>query len=186
MKAYLTIIILAITFNTFSLGWSDWNSVTPGGNTGNNYSGNNIELNINGKTFDGVQRLYFYKNHIIGELGEDVDNIDEYFIVDENQNVVYRFKDKTKWESEIKEKSLSPSFWTRWYTTDWYEFDDWGPLFLFYFIILIPLIGLYFYILLKAIQKERFKFFKPYTTISTIITVLILLELLLEIYPQSI
>lgn len=186
-KVSLTIITFTITYQVFSFGWSDWESTTPGGNRGDNYSGKNIALYINNEMIDGIQKQYFYKNHIIGQIGQDQNEINAYFIVDENQSLIIQFEDKRNWESEIVNRSLAPIVWTRWFTSDWYALDDWNILMLpFFLIVILPIKVLYLYALITAIKKEKITFFKPYTTISTIITLILVFALLLEIYPQSI
>lgn len=187
MKASLTCLILSFSFQVFSFGWSDWESTTPGGNIGDNYSGSKIALHINNETIHDVHRLYFYKNHIIGEIAENPDKVNAYFIVDEKQNSIFLYENKTKWTREITNRSLTPKVWTRWYTSDWYLLDDWNiMMFPFYLIVILPLKVLYLTAILRVIKREKFRFFKPYTTISTTIAVVLILVIWLEIYPQSI
>lgn len=186
MKIILVLFLIVQPLKVEGLGFSDWKSTTPGGNTGNNFGGYNIEFFIQGKHIDSVQQFYFYKNHILGIQGVNKLDITGYFIIDEWNNKIYKYKNENIWKSQIQKKSLNPVIWTRWYTSNWFELDDWKILFLFGFFVSIPLLVLYIFFLIKAIKIERFKFFKPYTTSWSVITFLIFLEVILNLYPQSI
>ncbi len=186
------LVIIALLVSSFPLfahvGLADWGCTTPGGNEISNYRGGIALYLKTGWTIEGLNKWYFYKSHIIC-----VNNENKLFIVDERTGVVdssdagYILSNRNSSVELLKQKHLEPKIWTRWYDSDWEtSLVSNFPLFLIFgFYIAIPLLILYFWLWYKAI-RQKLSINKAYPRVVYIITGLVLINYLFDVFPQSI
>ena len=162
------------------IGLADWSRITPGHNEINNFYGGSAIYFSKGTELDSLERWYFYKGHIVGELtGKG------FFVANELTSEVVRFSDKSSWKNYIESANLEPKVWTRWYDTDWNFFQALPYLLWLPFFGIIPLIWIYAIILIRAIKRERFNLKKPYTIMTISIPLLVVLLNVANNFPQS-
>lgn len=168
-----------------ALGISDWTEKTPKGNEINNINGTSLYLN-NQQQIDGLWKWYFYKGYIVGQTADPsvADMNISYFVVNETTYQITKFNSIEDWEGYLKRNELKPQIWTRWYFGDWTFFNN--DIFFVGIYLLIPFIFLFTFLLYKAIKKEKFKLFRPYTTTIVILFLLIFCYWLLDQFPESI
>lgn len=168
-------------------GWGDWQDITPGGNTINNYSGSGRTIFIHGGArLSGINEWYFYKTFVIGTYfkseGEEK-KIEQYFVVNEQNSTIQQFSTKDEWNKYLKDNNLNPKIWARWFSVGWSftDLDLVGAIILF-----IPFSPFYFMMIYRAISRERFNVQQPYTIVTLVLTGIMLFTWLLYQYPQSI
>ncbi len=160
----------------------DWSATTPNGNEINNFTDHTLYLK-NETQLNRLDTWYFYKDCILGELKDNLG----YFVVNEYTFKVDTFKTESDFQAFVTKNNLEPKIWKRYYKGNWIFFGDELLFCLFLgFYISIPLMLFYLFMLYKSIVIERFNFKKPYTLISFLILILIIICWLLERFPQSI
>ena len=183
--AFLTFLVC---FNSYArIGLADWEAITPLGHKINNFG--SVSLFLSDSTIEDLNKWFFYKGYVIGtyQIGNNQTGTEAYFTANEKNQEVKRFTDQGIWQRELEKNNLVPLLWTRWYKSDWTFYDDQLILFLvFEFFISIPLIIGYFVLVTRAIKKERLDHRKPYTRTVLLISGLILLHWISEVFPGSI
>ena len=178
--------LLTFTSHSYAMGLGDWNCKTPNGNEIINTGGTFLNMK-NTQILDGLDQWYFYKGNIIGQRHSNVNSSETYFVANEVTFTIDTFQTKQEWIKYIERHELKPSIWTRWYDTDWRFFNDTvGLVAIVFFYISIPLFGVIVWLFFKAIKYEKLNFRKPYTIITTLIVVFLVIRLLLDQFPQSI
>lgn len=183
----LSIWLLVLSLPVYSYGLSDYSAYTPGGNTiTDNGGGSFLELK-NHTTIEYLHEWYFYHDCIIGKYSKSSSDTTFLFVLDEKSGDIKTFYRETEWRNYLQQKNLVPVFWTRWYGHDWTR----GLVFflflysiLFFFILLPIEIILFIFFFHKMIQ-EGFSFRKPYSLTCYIFGLVILIDIILGAYPQS-
>ena len=183
-------IVLTTFFVSFFLqskgeiGLGDWQSITPGNNTIDNYSGDGITLFLsNGKEYKKLEKLekwYFFKGFVIGIRSGS------YFIANEKTLQIDSFDNSKQWLDYRVQNKIVPKLWTRWYITKWDYYKDFGFYLLIWFFISGPLILLFFVFVYLSIRYEKVSPKKPFTLIVFLIIVVTTTTYVLELFPQSI
>lgn len=188
MKNLLLLILIQISFSPYgNCSFSEWSNQTKNGNTILNFGGNGIEIITSKRTIENVKRWYFKKNHIIGEIQSNETEKIKYFVLDEKKGNLFTFRKKSNWDNYIKKQNLIPKLYTRWFTDDWDIYNNgFFSFYLMIFPISLPLTFLYLFILYRALKKEKFKLKKPYTLVFLVFTLIILLDIIMSKFPQSI
>lgn len=181
----------------YSFGLGDETYYTPYGNEIDNWTGNT--LRADGKEeLTGLKKWYFYKGYIVGECNcyppydnkrkEEIEKLGNYFVFDETSYQLVVFGTESEWNSFLNQNDLKPKFWTR-----WHDGGDVGNILLviafllvFYFFVSIPLLIWFVVSFYKNVKKEGFKFSSPYFIGITCLSSLILLQWILEQFPNSI
>jgi len=186
--------ILSLVFSLFlillflrckaEVGMGDWQCITPGNNTIDNYSGDGISLFLsNGKNYkklEKLQRWYFYKGYIVGIQANS------YFIANEKTLRVDSFNSKKQWiEFRIQQK-IDPKLWPRWYTTQWTYYEDLGFYLFTWFFISIPLALVFATLIFVAIRFEKLRIRRPATLLVYFTIAIALIIYLFERFPQSV
>ena len=176
--------MIFIPFSLSAIGVSDWMEKTPQGNEINNINGISLYLK-NQQQVNNLWKSYFYKDHVVGMTTDPADSKMRvsYFIVNEKTLEIKKFDAVEKWQTDLKLNDLEPKFWTRWYFGDWTFFND--DVFFLGIVLIIPF-AIFLFMLYKSIKKEKFKLFKPYTSISVLLFLLMLFYWLSDQFPQSI
>jgi hypothetical protein len=180
IKIFVTTFLVICSLKVYGYGLADWQHYTPGGNImGDNGSGTALTLYGKQQEIFRIRKWYFYKNHIVGLSDKG------FFIVNEEIKEIYIFNTELEWRNSISQNNLTPLLWTRWYSDNWVDLD-WIIIWLFFgFIIAVPLIGLFLWILYKAITVENFEMSKPNTAISFSVIFLFFMIIILDSFPQS-
>lgn len=99
-----TLLFLTFTFNSYAgIGLGDWTCKTPSGNEINNFGDLSLYLK-NGQVLKGLNKWYFYKDNLIGQL-----NNNTYFVLNENTFTIDSFHTKQGWDRFIERHNLKPS-----------------------------------------------------------------------------
>ena len=107
-KQLLILLLLFIYYNALAFtGLTDWSYKTKGGIVIDNYSGSDLNININRDGYaDGIVRdifrFYFYKNWIIGKTNT------YFFIINDNNKDYFEFYTEEEWENYISINKLKP------------------------------------------------------------------------------
>lgn len=139
-----------------------------------------------GHIITNLTKWYFYKNQIIGEFINE--NEIGFFIFDELSCEKQLFKDKNKFENQLKELNLKPKIWTRWYHSYWgmiFTSGDFGEGIYFTFIKL-PILIITPIVTLIGLIRTKFDIKHKFNKISLTILGLIIGRILLDILPNSI
>jgi len=186
-KELLILMFSVISTSIFAVdlvgGWSNY---TPNNNIITerqqliifSFSNNNFSYSHPSKKLKELQRWYFYKGFIIGEYDEG------FFIIDEKKEEIKLFKYQDRWENYIKNNGLRPHRWTRWFNTGWNLLSDFWVLFFLAPIVFVLLI-FYIRLIYISIKKERFNLSKPYSMLTIISFLSLVIFVLLDIYPDS-
>ncbi|MCB9261075.1 MAG: hypothetical protein H6607_01700 [Flavobacteriales bacterium] len=169
------------------IGVTDWAAKTPWGNEINNFSNTTLYLR-NGVELTGLAEWYFYKNHIVGRLGNKNHYGDTtgYFVVNEITNSIDTFQTKRDWEVLVTQTKLKPRYWTRWHNKSWKVLNGRVLFALYYsFPTFIFVLVLLIFFIRKAWVKEKFQWKKPFTAMLLIMLIGLLSMLLLGSFPQS-
>jgi hypothetical protein len=178
--------ILPLTIRANPLGGgTHWTQNTPAGNIIGAQNTDIVTLSLIDDDLDcrtehtyeinGLNKWYFFKNHIIGRLDSGYtinrrqnckDYITEgknagYFIVSETTRQFEIFSTESSWKNAISLQNIKPIIWTRWFEFD--DFDSSGGMsmfFLMYFFVrwlsYIGLFALTVFSIFKAIFHKKY------------------------------
>lgn len=184
MKTKIITTLILISFSYYGIcSFSEWSNQTKYGNTILNYSGYGIQIITTKSDVKFVKRWYFKNDYIIGEQENKKLN---YFVLNEKKDVLKTFNSKRQWDKYILKNNLKPKIYTRWFKDNWDIYKK--GFFIFYILIFplsFPLTFLYVFVLYSAIKREKFKFNKPFTLIFLTISLLILIDIIMSKFPQS-
>jgi hypothetical protein len=180
----LTFLLVALFLRAKAeVGMGDWQCITPGKNTIDNYSGKGITLFLsNGQSFKKLEKLeqwYFYKGFIVGTRSGT------YFVANETTLKVDSFSNPKQWLEFRYQQQIDPKFWTRWYTTKWTYHEDIGFYLLIWFPVSMPLFILFVWLFYRAVRYEKLNIKKPATIIILLALLYVFVTYLLEQVPQS-
>ncbi|MBL0035943.1 MAG: hypothetical protein IPP26_09280 [Flavobacteriales bacterium] len=155
---------------------------------GNNYIDNFRSVSLylkDGQQLDDLERWYFYKGCVIGELSDSKG----WFVVEEAKSEVIWHTDRLKWEALLKERDLIPSLWTRWFDGDPAMLTS--GMFWFLWIVTswyaaIPILLLVVMVFRRAWKREHFNWRRPYTMGTIAIGLFVLSRIVLENWLGSI
>ncbi|GAA0565363.1 hypothetical protein GCM10009415_55090 [Chitinophaga japonensis] len=129
------------------------------------------------------ERFYFYKGYVIGESAGNT-----FYVVDEKGGRIQKFSDGAAFESYLKENTLTPLLWTRWYDRFYDEANFRGLLLLA--LVMFPLTGLLLVLYLYSLYSLLLGRHKSYAVVKRVyaggVSVFILLAALMQVFPQSI
>jgi hypothetical protein len=166
------------------IGFSDWQCITPGKNTIDNYSGAGISLfmpnGIRCARVDNLERWYFYRSFIVGNQKNN------WFIVNEKTFEVYSYNDEHLWLNAIAKQHLQPVIWTRWYNGNWTFYSDWGFSIFLVFPLSIFLMLIFVIVCYRSARYEKFNVKRPMTITTILLIVAVFLIYLSEQFPQSV
>jgi hypothetical protein len=179
MKIILSFLFIITFVNYISASFSEWSQTTKYGNRFNNFNG--LEIVTKNNESISIAKFYFYKNHIIAKI----ENSNNFVDIDEISGKIIFFE---KNSSYLKKHKLIPKYWTRWFDENWDDYPKKGFLikYLIYFIFTIPFTIFWIFTLYKAIKNEKFKYFKIYTTLWTIMSLIVFTDIILDKFPSSI
>ncbi len=190
MKIIITafVLLLCHSASLARAGIADWGRKTPGGNEINNYADNATLYLKNGTTLPGIAKWYFYKNHIVG-----LTRANALFIVDEGTCDIseiskgdFLFTGQISNEV-LSRKQLEPALYTRSYDSDWQTsaISNFILLLIFWPYVTVPAIAAYLWLLYGAI-RHRMSLLSPYTKVMIVISAYLIIDFLLDLFPQSI
>ena len=110
-----------------------------------------------GQQLDFLKKWYFYKNNIIGELEYSYTNAGNYFVLNEEKNLIIKFNSKIEWNKYIESENLKPFIYTRWFNgfpNDFFD-DSFFLMSIYLFFLSIPLSLGFFYLVYKSILYEK-------------------------------
>ncbi len=181
MRTGIVLSFVIIANVSFGFGMSDWVQKTPGGHQMFDVgSGTQLQISSSSETLENINRWYFYKNHVVGELSNG------FFILDESSGKLTNFSSDKEWLNETDVRGLKPLLWTRWYNDNWVDFEWLLILAMLGWIIWIPLALFFLYMIYRAVIKEKFNYRKPFTRVVTITVLLLGTMILLDLFPSSI
>ncbi len=183
-KLFILVLLLISFFKVEAgVGFSDWQCITPGKNSIDNYSGAGISLFMsNGVKYarvDNLERWYFNRSFIVGRQK------DHWFIANEKTFKVYSYNNERLWLDAIAKQHLKPFIWTRWYSDNWAFYSDWGFSIFLFFPLSILLVLIFVIICYRAARFEKFNVKKPMTIITILLIFTVLFIYLAEQFPQS-
>lgn len=181
MKYLVSILLLLISLKVAGFGLGDWQHETPGGSfMGDPGSGTQLTICKTGQELFGIERWYFYKGFIVGEMGE------QFFILDEATGENTIFDNNEKWISKIQSSGLEPVLWTRWYIDNWVDSDSLVIWYYFGFFFSIPLTLFLLYAICRVVLIERFRKASFYASFTLIVVIFVGITLFYDQYPSSI
>jgi len=208
ISIFLFIVIIPLTMRA-SFEGDTWIRTTLGGNNfhhercchGNNrsYSYNiscsnkNKDTTIikdkNGYIIQNLTKWYFYKKHIIGEYYPIKYNKRKlkYFIFDECSCKLREIETKQEFEDLLQKEKLKPLI-TRSYRESWgmlIRGDDTIADFLFFLIIKLPLLIIFLIVSVVTLVKNKMDFKLLKVKFFTIMSIILLIRCLLDLYPNS-
>lgn len=179
-----------LPYHLFSFGIGDNQIKTINGSLIDNYTGDHITIQLPNQTkILSVLEWYFYKNCVIGKTINNNNKKNtseyEYFIANEKTSKLEMFKNKAIWNSQLKSNKLTPKIWTRWHN----EILGVGFVFVLLFIYspILLILGIFIFFVLKGYYDGNIKkVFKMFGIFIGMLSTLLLISYILELYPQSI
>lgn len=128
------------------------------------------------------KEFYFYKGHIIGKA----DSL--FFVVNEAEPEMAEFKNKAQFEKYLREHSLKPLVWTRWYDFkyDLANFKDWPFHLIAAWPFVLALLALLVYSLATLKNNKHKMLYSAKIAYMVLCIGFVLFVYLFQIFPQSI
>ncbi len=179
-------LLLSPLLNVWAIGWSDWSSTTPGGNTIDNFSRSRRTLFLRDNNFiDNLAEWYFYRGYIAGKIERG-----QFFIAHESTGRYHIYTQESIWHRELQIVDLVPEK-VRWHHDEFGQ--DSLETFLFLWVIWFPasfpLTVVFLYCTVFSIvllHKGRKNTIVKITIVSWIVAVALLALLLWPVPVESV